>query len=30
VRRAEQFYATPEMVGQTSAPLFAHRGFFRV
>lgn len=30
VRRAEQFYATPEMDGQTSAPLFAHRGFFRV
>lgn len=30
VRRAEQFYATPEMGSRTSAPLFAHRGFFRV
>jgi fructose-1,6-bisphosphatase I len=30
VRRAQQFYATPEIGNRTNAPLFAHRGFFRV
>jgi fructose-1,6-bisphosphatase I len=30
VRRIEQFYAGPEIGACTPAPLFAHRGFFRV
>lgn len=30
VRRAEQLYASPEIDIRTNAPLFAHRGFFRV
>jgi fructose-1,6-bisphosphatase I len=30
VMRVEQFHAGPEIEARTNAPLFAHRGFFRV